>query len=75
MSRVVAKHQNYEKVLPFATYTPYLSDTLFNKTYDMIKQNTLVDISGLSPLPKREQKEIGKKLDDFFEGKIKRKNL
>lgn len=34
---------NYESILPSATYAPWLSDNLFNKTYQTIENNTLVD--------------------------------
>ncbi len=43
---VIAKKRvkdNYEVVSPSANYAPWISDSLFNKTYDIIKDYTLVD--------------------------------
>ncbi len=43
VTKRLSKFKDHEYVLPFATYAPWLSDTPFNKTYDIIKNYTLVD--------------------------------
>jgi O-methyltransferase len=35
--------ENYESIFPNATYSPWLSDSLFNEAYKIIKDYTLVD--------------------------------
>jgi O-methyltransferase len=38
-----SKFNDYERVFPKATYSPWLQDTEFNEAYDVIKEYTLVD--------------------------------
>ena len=35
--------ENYELILPSATYAPWLRDNLFNETFQAVENNTLVD--------------------------------
>lgn len=43
VTRIPPPNTDYETVTPFATYAPWLSDHLFNETYEIIKNYTLID--------------------------------
>ena len=43
MSRKYRTNNNYESILPIASYAPWISDKSFNKTYTLIEKYTLVD--------------------------------
>lgn len=43
VARKAGKYKNHEVVLSEATYAPWLSDDLFNRTYEAVKKYTLVD--------------------------------
>lgn len=44
LTKRTKKITDYAQVLPVATYAPWLSDSLFNETYKIIRSYTLVDI-------------------------------
>jgi len=39
----IDKNRDFEKVIPYATYSPWLSDKNFNRIFNIIKNHTMVD--------------------------------